>query len=72
MTYLPLGGEVAETSGDTDNEGVKAGKDVGGDDGVVGLCRGVHLGQDFLRESLGDSMVYFNDSARKRINKTHW
>ena len=53
-THLPLGGEVTETGGDTEEEGVIGGEDLGGDDGVCWFCRGVHLGEDLGGEGLGD------------------
>ena len=52
---LPLGGEVAVTGGDAEEEGVVGLEDVRGDGGVVRLGWGVHLGQDFLGEGLADS-----------------
>ena len=56
QTYLPLCWEVTVTSGDTEQVCVEGGELLGGDDFVIGFRRGVHLGQDFLRECLGDSM----------------
>lgn len=52
---LPLGGEVTVTGGDTEEDGVVFEKSLGLSDGVVALGGSVHLGQDFLGESLGDS-----------------
>jgi len=55
---LPLGGEVAVTGGDAEEEGVVFLELLGGDerDGV-GLTGSVHLAEDFLRESLFDSGI---------------
>lgn len=55
-TYLPLGGEVAVTGGDTEQEGIvlEEGGGVGQDGDVRRLGRGVHLGQDLLGEGLRD------------------
>lgn len=51
---LPLAGEVTVTGGDTEEEGVVLWKLVDGDDWVVVLWGGVHLGENFLGESLWD------------------
>jgi len=51
-----LGGEVTVTSGDAEEEGVIGGEGIGGDNGVVWFSRGVHLGEDFGREGLWDSL----------------
>ena len=53
---LPLGGEVAVAGGDAEDEGVKVGEVVGGEDGVVGLGGRVELLEDLLREGLRDPM----------------
>ena len=56
---LELGGEVAVTGGDTEEDTVKGlqlGGVVQGSD-VGGLGRSVHLVEDVLREGLGDSVV---------------
>jgi hypothetical protein len=53
--HLPLAREVAVTGGDAHDESVKGGESLSVDDGVVGLGRRVHLGEDLLRERLGDS-----------------
>lgn len=54
----PLRGEVAVAGGDSEQEGIVLLEDGGvadlGDGGVLGGS--VHLGQDFLRESLGDAV----------------
>ena len=55
-TYLPLSGEVPVPGGDTKQEGVVGRQNIDGDQGVVGLRRGVHLGENLLREGLGDSV----------------
>ena len=52
--HLPLRGEVAVSGGNTEKEGIKVGQFCGGDDGVVGLGGGVHLGQDLLGKGLSD------------------
>ena len=56
MTYLPLGGKVAVTGGDAEQEGIvlEEGGGVGQDGDVRGLGRGVHLGQDLIGEGLRD------------------
>ena len=52
---LPLGGHVAVTGGNPDEEGVIFLELVGGDDGDgFALARGAHLGEDVLWESLLD------------------
>jgi len=51
---LPLAGEVTETGGDTEEEGVVLWQLVDRDDWVVWLWWGVHLGEDFLWEGLCD------------------
>ena len=51
---LPLAGEVAVAGGDAEEERVEVGEVGGREDGVGGLGRGVHLGEDLLRERLGD------------------
>lgn len=53
---LPLGREVTITGRDTEEEGIvllESGRVLEGRDAAV-LWRGVHLGQDLLRESLRD------------------
>lgn len=52
---LPLSGHVAETSGDTQNEGIKCRQDIWGNDRVVGFLWSVHLAEDLLRKGLSDS-----------------
>ena len=66
---LPLGGEVAVTGRDAEEEGVVFGELVGRDEGDGGgLAGGVHLGEDLLREGLlnslvrGREQVSFNDA----------
>jgi len=51
---LPLSREVTVASGDTEEDGIVLQKVAGLSNGVGGLGRGVHLGQDFLGKSLGD------------------
>lgn len=51
---LPLGGEVAVTGRDTEENGVVLQESVRLSDGVAALGGSVHLGQDFLGESLSD------------------
>lgn len=68
--YLPLGGEVPVPGGDTEEEGVIGGQDVDGDQGVVGFGRGMHLGEDLLREGFRDSVVvmeWLASSSRLRL-----
>lgn len=52
---LPLGGEVAVPGGDAEEECVVLEELLRRGNGNAGLGGSVHLGQDFLRESLGDS-----------------
>lgn len=54
LAYLPLSRVVAVSGGNAAKEAIILGKLCGGDDGVVGLRGGVHLGQNLFRESLGD------------------
>jgi hypothetical protein len=54
VAHLPLGGEVSVTGGDAEEEGIVLGEGLRGGDGDVGLGGGVHLGEDLLRERLGD------------------
>jgi len=51
---LPLSWHVTVAGGDTDDEAIELSDIVGGEDGVTGFRRRIHLGQDLLRESLGD------------------
>ena len=51
---LPLSGEVSVTSGDTEKDGIVLQEVVGLSNGVAGLGRGVHLGQDVLGKSLAN------------------
>ena len=72
-TDLPLCGEVTETGGNTEDEGIELGKLRRRDDGVVGLSRGVHLRKNLIGERLGDSV---KEGEQERIwNRwfaTHW
>ena len=55
---LPLGREVTVTGGDTEQDGI-VGKEVGRlGNGVAGLGRSVHLGQDLFAEGLGDPTLH--------------
>lgn len=56
---LPLGGEVSVPGGDTDQEGIVLGQLgwVVEDGDVRWLGGSVHLGQDFLREGLGNPIL---------------
>lgn len=49
-------GHVTVASGDTEDEGIIGGDDFGGNDRIVRLFGGVHLGEDFLRERLSNPM----------------
>jgi hypothetical protein len=49
-----LSGEVSVTGGDAKEESVIVGQVVYADDGIVGLSRSMHLGEDLLRQGLGD------------------
>lgn len=55
-TYLPLSGEVSISSGNAKQEAVVLGEGLGvlkeGD--ILRLGRSVHLGEDLIRQSLGD------------------
>lgn len=51
---LPLGGEVTVASGDTEEDGIVLQEGIGLRNGVARLGRGVHLGQDLIRESLSN------------------
>jgi len=51
---LPLAREVTVTGGDTEEEGIVLCELVDGDVWVVGLCRCVHLEEDFRGEGLWD------------------
>ena len=58
---LPLGGEVAVPRWDAEEEGVVTFQDLGSDGGDAAVFgRGVHLGQDFLREG------FFDPGGRER------
>lgn len=61
---LPLGGEVAVAGGDAEQEGVVLDELLRGDDGEIGLRRGVHLGEDLLGECLGHSAVAVSRGTR--------
>ena len=54
---LPLGREVTITSGDTEEDGIVLKELVGFGNGVGGLGRSVHLGQNLIGESLGNSIL---------------
>lgn len=61
---FPLGGEVAVAGRDAKEESVVLLKLVGGDLGNGGgFGRGVHLGKDFGREGLGDSVRSISATA---------
>lgn len=51
---LPLSRKVTVASGDTEEDGIVLQEVVGPSNGVGRLGGGVHLGQNFLGESLGD------------------
>lgn len=53
-TYLPLTWEVTVTSGNADQESIVRGKNLWGDDGVVGFGGGVELLEDLIGERLRD------------------
>ena len=52
---FPLGREVTVASGNTEQNGIVLKEGVRLGNGVVGLGGSVHLGQDLIGESLGDS-----------------
>ena len=52
--YPPLSWYTTVASGDTDEEAIELSEIVGSEDGVAWPRGCMHLGQDFLRESLGD------------------
>ena len=56
-TYLELSGHATIASGDTKNETVVVSEVAGLYDGIVGLGGRMHLGQDFLGESLGNPKI---------------
>jgi hypothetical protein len=49
--------EVAITGGNTEKEAVVVGDFVGVDNRIIWLGGGMHLGQNLLRESLGDPRI---------------
>ena len=51
---LPLGRGVSVSSRDTEQESIVGGKDIRGDDWVVGFGRGVHQRKDIFREGFGN------------------
>ena len=57
---LPLGGMVAESSGNAEEEGVVGGEDFRSDDRVVRFRRSVHLLEDRFCEGFGDSVEWEN------------
>ena len=65
---LPLSGEVTVTGGDTEQDGIVLQKVVGLSNGVVGLGRGVHLGQDLLGEGLGDPAYIISETIRDQLD----
>ena len=75
-THLPLSREVTETSGDTEEDGVELREVIGFKDGIAGLGRRIHLGQDFLRESLGDpdkqKLIRERGLVRQKGNDAYW
>lgn len=64
---LPLSREVTVTSRDTEQNGIVLQKVVGLANGVAGLGRGVHLGQNLLGESLADSRKRLISGQQKEI-----
>lgn len=53
--HLELCGHRSVSRGDSEQEAVVLGQGGGGGDRVIGFSRGVHEGENILRESLGDS-----------------
>lgn len=55
-TYLPLGGEVAVSGGNTQEKTIVFGQDgwIVQDGDIGGLWRGVHFRQDFVGQRLGE------------------
>lgn len=51
---LPLSGHVSIASGNTEEEGVVVDENVRRDDGIVWLRGSMHLGENFLRQRLGN------------------
>lgn len=51
-TNLPLSRHVSVTSRNTNEERIVSGKNIRGNYGVIGLRRGMHLGKDFVGQSL--------------------
>jgi len=54
--HLPLRGHVAVPGRDTEQERVEGSEDGWCDDGVVGLGRRIHLGENLLAQCLSDSV----------------
>ena len=68
-THLPLSREVTVASGDTEEDGIELGEVIGVKDGIVGLGGRIHLGQDFLRECLGNPD---NQSSIRQRGRDDW
>lgn len=71
---LPLGREVTVTGGDTEENGIVLEEGLGLNDGVAGLARGVHQGEDILRKSLLDPVVSSSasDMVARFYYATYW
>ena len=55
-TYLPLGGKVAISSGDAEEEGVERGEICRSDRGVIRFGRSVHFREGLLGECFRDPL----------------
>lgn len=61
---FPLGREVSETGGDTEEESIIRFQDVGSDDGIGGLRSSMHLVENLFRKSLSNPDARNNISTR--------
>ena len=68
---LPLSREVTIAGGDTEQNTVILRELLGSDGRVLGLGRGVHLGQNLLRKSLGNPAGVVSGDEPKAINGEH-
>lgn len=66
---LPLGREVAVAGGNTEQDGIVLEEVIGLSNRVAGLGRGMHLGQNFLGEGLGDPGLRVSDMSGEQSSK---
>lgn len=57
QAHFELGRHVSVSGGDTEEEAVEFGKGLRSSNRVVGLRRGIHLGQDLLGKGFGDPVT---------------